>query len=216
MRLGNRLVVLCSASVLVAGCGESKKAEPDPESTPRVSIVQAGAPGQASRPLSEEEAAAAPVIEHTQADVDFMRGMMHHHQQAVVMTEWVPDRTSNRSVRLMAKRMGSSQEVEIEQMWKWLEDRGFDPADHHHAHAQMPGMLTSGQLARLKAAKGKAFDRLFLRSMTMHHEGALTMVRELQDAGGGAEAEIGNFTRHVEADQQIEIDRMRELLSEIA
>ena len=60
-------------------------------------------------------------------------------------------------------------------------------------------------------ADGRRFDRLFLRFMTFHHLGALTMVHELREAGGGAETEIGVFTNHVEADQGIEIARMREL-----
>ena len=72
-------------------------------------------------------------------------------------------------------------------------------------------MLTSGQLGRLFNTDGRAFDRLFLRYMTHHHQGALTMVRQLRAQGGGAEPEIGVFTGHVEADQHIEILRMREL-----
>ena len=76
----------------------------------------------------------------------------------------------------------------------------------------MPGMLTANQLDRLAGVDGRSFDRLFLRSMTRHHEGALTMVAQLDAAGGGLEPEIGAFTRHVEADQAIEIGRMHDLL----
>ena len=79
----------------------------------------------------------------------------------------------------------------------------------------MPGMLNSRQLERLKQADGAKFDALFLRYMTMHHRGALTMVQELLDKGGGAEAEIGAFTRHVDADQAIEIQRMQQLLTSL-
>ena len=37
------------------------------------------------------------------------------------------------------------------------------------------------------------------------------MVKELDDKGGGGEAEIGQFVLHVDADQSIEIQRMNEL-----
>ena len=47
----------------------------------------------------------------------------------------------------------------------------------------MPGMLTEPQLKKLAAARGKAFDRLWLESMIRHHEGAMQMVTELY-AGG--------------------------------
>ena len=77
----------------------------------------------------------------------------------------------------------------------------------------MPGMVSSEKLARLAAADGREFDGLFLDYMIRHHRGALTMVRRLTAANGGAEPEIGLFTRHVEADQNIEIDRMQDLLA---
>jgi len=198
------------AAALVTGCGGSKKAPPPDE--PRVNVVQPGAPGEASRKVPAGKLTGAASVSHTQPDVEFMLGMIHHHQQAVVMTSWVPDRTRNTSVRVMAKRMGLSQEAEIELMQRWLKDRGVDPNDHTHRHALMPGMLTSEQLGRLRAAGDRAFDRLFLRYMTRHHRGALTMVRQLREKGGGAEPEIGAFTRHVDSDQQIEILRMQELL----
>ena len=50
--------------------------------------------------------------------------------------------------------------------------------------------------------------------MIYHHRGALAMVAQLRGAQGGAEPEIDAFTRHVEADQGIEIARMRDLLAE--
>jgi uncharacterized protein (DUF305 family) len=45
------------------------------------------------------------------------------------------------------------------------------------------------------------------------HQGALTMVRRLYAEQGGLEPEADAFARHVEADQQIEIDRMQQLLA---
>jgi hypothetical protein len=39
------------------------------------------------------------------------------------------------------------------------------------------------------------------------------MVRDLTAANGAAEPEIGAFTRHVEADQNIEIARIQDLLA---
>jgi uncharacterized protein (DUF305 family) len=123
----------------------------------------------------------------------------------------------------MARRMELSQETEIEQIQRWLRARGVTPRDagdhggHDHGSGEdlPPGMLTSRQLGRLYNADGRRFDRLFLRYMTYHHLGALTMVEQLREAGGGAETEIGVFTNHVEADQGIEIGRMRDLYAEL-
>ena len=84
--------------------------------------------------------------------------------------------------------------------------------DHGHGAHLMPGMLTEAQMMRLEATTGAAFNILFLRSMISHHLGALTMVRELREANGGLEPALDKLAREIEADQAIEIDRMRELL----
>ncbi len=218
MRVGTSSLAAAAAAVVLAGCGGGKKDDaPAPKSTPQVKVIQPGAPGEPSR---EVVATPAPALSgkgdgHTPDDVAFMQGMIHHHQQAVVMSEWVPDRSQSTSVRLMARRIEVSQQDEMSFMRGWLEKRGIDPGDHSHAHRAMPGMVNSRQLARLKQAKGKAFDALFLRYMTRHHQGALQMVQELVDTGGGAETEIGQFVLHVDADQSIEIKRMQQLLSKL-
>jgi uncharacterized protein (DUF305 family) len=107
-------------------------------------------------------------------------------------------------------------------MRSWLLKRGEQApvyhAAHGHAHGvgmgvMMPGMLTEPDFQRLTSARGTAFDRLFLRLMIRHHEGALTMVHHLYEANGGAEAEVSFYANHVDADQQIEITRMQEMLA---
>jgi uncharacterized protein (DUF305 family) len=80
----------------------------------------------------------------------------------------------------------------------------------------MPGMLTPEEMARLAAAKGPEFDRLFLEFMIKHHQGALVMVQELfSTRGAGQESEIFAFASDVDADQRMEIDRMGAMLKEL-
>ena len=63
---------------------------------------------------------------------------------------------------------------------------------------------------------GAAFDRLFLQFMIKHHEGALIMVEELfAQPGAGQEGEIFAFASDVDADQRMEIDRMRIMLDKL-
>ena len=100
-------------------------------------------------------------------------------------------------------------------MERWLENRKIEAGHSSHMDMDMPGMLSGSQLDKLKTAKGKAFDRLFLRYMTQHHKGALQMVQESTDKGGGAETEIGQFMLHVDSDQGIEIKRMAELAEKL-
>src|SRR5918992_1911569 len=209
--------IFVSGALVLAGCsGGADDDAPQGEAAPN--IVQPGAPGQPSRTLSADELAEIEASEHTDADVAFMHGMIQHHAQALLMTSLVPTRTDSRDLPLLAGRMEISQEDEIRQMRSWLEERGEEaPALHRahgHAHGalvgvRMPGMATEAELKHLRAARSMAFDRLFLELMIRHHEGALTMVRDLGLAGGGLEPNVGAFTRHVEADQAIEIARMQ-------
>ena len=153
-----------------------------------------------------------------------MQGMIGHHAQALEMAALVPERTHRDDMRLLAKRIDLSQADEIRMMQHWLEARGQQvPGAHaHHAAgatgaavaAMMPGMLSTEEMARLAAAAGDAFDRLFLELMIKHHEGALTMVKELYATdGAGQESEIYAFTSDVDADQRMEIDRMRGMIA---
>src|SRR5918992_330997 len=164
-------VVLAVAVVLLATSG-GDSGEADRTSAAAPNAVQPGAPGEPSRELSADEAADVKTPKHTAADVDFMQGMIHHHKQALVMTGYVAERSVGRDIPLLSKRLELSQKNEIEFMEKWLKDRGKGAS---HGHELMPGMLTDAELARLEAAKGRRFNRLFLRGMIRHHQGALTM-----------------------------------------
>ena len=210
-------------SLAFAGCsGGSGEPEATGETAPN--IVQPGAPGQGTRTLTPEQLEDIEPTEHVEADVRFMQGMIHHHAQAIRMTDLVPTHTKRRDIVLIAKRIDLSQESEIEQMRKWLEARD-EPAPelhrvHGHAHGTgqgvlMPGMLTEPQLNRLAAARGTAFDRRFLEAMIYHHSGAVKMVDGLYAAGAGAEPEVDAFARHVDADQRIEIRRMQQVLGQL-
>jgi uncharacterized protein (DUF305 family) len=84
-----------------------------------------------------------------------------------------------------------------------------------HDQNLMPGMLTAAEMAKLAAAKGPEFDRLFLEGMIKHHGGALTMVADLfATPGAGQDTEIFSFASDVDADQRAEIDRMGSMLQE--
>ena len=208
-------------AVGLAGCSGGGD-DSQPRGEPAPNIVQPGAPGEPNRTLSQEEFEAIQSPKHVKADVEFVKGMIHHHAQALRMTALVPKRSTSRDVELLAKRIDITQEGEIGQMTDWLEARGEEaPALHRvhgHAHGSgqvlMPGMLTEAELKRLGDAKGATFDRLFLRFMIRHHEGALRMVQDLYDAGGGFESGVDAFARNVDSDQRIEIVRMQGMLAD--
>jgi uncharacterized protein (DUF305 family) len=211
-------------TVVLAGCSGDSSEETQTAAETAENIVQGGAPGQPSRTLTPEELAAIEPPKHTEADIEFVQGMIHHHAQALWMTGLAEKRSDRQQLRLLALRMDISQQDEIEQMRRWLRVRG-EPAPelhrlHGHAHGlglrPMPGMLDRDQVNRLRSAKGKEFDRLFLRYMIQHHRGAVQMVDELYAGDGGLEPEVDAIARHIDSDQLIEIGRMEQMLAELS
>ena len=181
-------------------------------------IVQPGAPGQASTVVSK-----VPTFNDnnfTEADVKFMQGMIHHHSQALQMVAMIATHTQTPELIAMGRKIQLSQSGEITSMKEWLTARkqavpmlnaDGTVMDHGDMPA-MPGMLTAAQMTALEGARGAAFDELFLTGMIQHHKGALTMVADLREAGGGKELNIGDFLNEVDNDQRMEIVRMYGLL----
>ena len=207
--------VVLAIAVLAAGAAacRSSRGAAGPQ------IVQPGAPGEPTRVISRDTAVDLTPVKHTPADVRFMQGMIGHHAQAIEMTQLLATRTQSEDMRKLAQRIEASQTDEIRMMQEWLKRHGEslpDPHAHHHGGALMPGMLTADEMARLAAAKGEVFDRLFLEFMIKHHEGALAMVQQLHATpGAGQESDMFAFANDVDADQRMEIDRMRIMLDKL-
>jgi uncharacterized protein (DUF305 family) len=191
-------------------------------------IVQPGSPGEATRVVGAEQARDLSKVGATPADVKFMQGMIHHHAQAIDMTELLKTRTNSEDMKKLGLRIQVSQTDEIRMMQRWLQAHGQEAPDPHAMHMpgmimpgmdhgpMMPGMLTPEEMARLATLKGVEFDRFFLTGMIKHHGGAIGMVQELFASPGAAQdSNIYAFASDVVADQQMEIDRMSGMLAAI-
>lgn len=165
-------------------------------------------------------------LPYSDADVEFMSGMIPHHAQAVIMASWAPSHGARTDVAILCERIVVGQRDEIAMMQTWLRDRGQivpDATSTRHKmnmngvehEMLMPGMLTDGEMAELDRARGPEFDRLFLVGMIKHHQGAIDMVDVLFKSYGAAQDEtVFRFASDVYADQSIEIDRMNKMLEE--
>ena len=165
-------------------------------------------------------------LPYSDADVDFMAGMIPHHAQAVIMAGWAPTHGARQDVAILCERIVVAQRDEIAMMREWLADRGLEVPDATSTRHKMkmdgmvhemlmPGMLTDEEMAALDKARGPEFDRLFLEGMIKHHQGAIDMVDKLFASYGAAQDEtVFKFASDVYADQGIEIERMRDMLGD--
>jgi uncharacterized protein (DUF305 family) len=184
----------------------------------QVPIIKPGAPGESPAELTADEAIEIAVTSYSPDDVIFMQDMIPHHHQAILMADLAADRTNNPELVDLAGRINGSQQDEIEFMQTWLRERGEqvpEPTEHDAMHTdhKMAGMATPEQMAKLADADGTDFDRLFLTLMITHHDGAVTMVEELNDKPGSAyDPVLYEFTSDIDNDQTAEIERMNSLL----
>ncbi|WP_432476410.1 DUF305 domain-containing protein [Nocardioides sp. GXQ0305] len=210
-------VVAATAVLLLApGCSADEPAERD-DSEAQSEILQPGRPGEGNETLGPDASVeAAPTVE---ADVRFMQMMVPHHAQALEMTDLAETRASDDQVVALARRIEGAQGPEITAMTGWLQARGVSvPDDHSHhgdhsgarggeTHAErMPGMLSEGQMDRLAAARGPAFDRLFLAGMIQHHQGAVDMADD--EMTDGSDILALELAADIATGQQAEIQRM--------
>jgi uncharacterized protein (DUF305 family) len=162
---------------------------------------------------------------YTPDDIHFMSGMIGHHSQAVVMAKMAPSHGASPMVRTLASRIINAQNDEIVIMQTWLADRlqpvpeatagpmkmKMDGMEHEML---MPGMLTEAQMQELDASRGPDFDRNFLTFMIQHHNGAVSMVKDLYAGYGSAQDElVFKFSSDVNVDQTTEIARMEKMLA---
>lgn len=207
------LLLTASALVLASACARAR---------PDTALSRMG-------PEAAKERARADSLRYpyTKGDIDFMQGMIHHHAQAIQISQWAPSRGASPAVIRLTERIINAQQDEITLMQTWLRDRNqeipmldsagavMQHAGMHHSMA-MPGMLTDEQLKELGAARGTEFDRLFLTYMIQHHRGAVSMVKTLfANRGAGQDETIFKFAADVEVDQSTEIRRMLQMLLEL-
>ena len=134
-------------------------------------------------------------------EIGFAQFMSLHHQQAIAMAQLLQDGRPTR-LALLARDIEGTQQLELGEMRGWLAlwDQPLLPAgrsmdwmllgdrppdaelrryllDCQRTPTGMPGLAADDELESLRRLDGLERDRLFLRLMRAHHDGALPMAR---------------------------------------
>jgi uncharacterized protein (DUF305 family) len=152
--------------------------------------------------------------DHNKADVRFGQSMIPHHQQAIEMAEMASARAANPKVKELAARIKAAQEPEVEGMKNGLSDWGEAVEMKGRLSKKVGAMMSEGEMARLRAAPGPQFDRLFLTMMIKHHQRAIEIAE--QELKEGKSSAAKDLAQTIKKDQQREVEEMRGLLKQVA
>lgn len=152
------------------------------------------------------------------ADVSFAQGMIPHHRQATEMADLAKGRSTDPAVLDLASKIIAAQQPEIDSMSGWLQswdkkvpsDSGEMDGMDHGSSSEMPGMMSSDDMASLETATGSAFDKAFLTMMIEHHQGAIEMATTEESDGKYPQAV--KLAKKIQQDQASEIVTMESLL----
>lgn len=147
------------------------------------------------------------------ADVDFARGMIPHHQGAVDMVAVLLKHSKNQELRELAEFMKTWQNQEIGIMKRWLSARDTGPKDLCDCDAETTKKYREAmdKMHRDMAIKYTGnVDVDFVNGMIPHHQGAIDMAWILIEHG--VDPELRKIARDVIRSQEQEIAFMKEWL----
>lgn len=178
-------------------------------------LLSAAGCGSGDDDESTSSGAAPSAAAHNDADVEFARGMILHHEQAVEMAELAPSRSQDEEVLALAGAIEAAQEPEIRTLEGWLQDWGepVEEGPHHGGSGDAMGMAGEDDMTVLEGARGPEFDRSFLEMMIRHHRGAIDMAEQELERGEFPDAKA--MAEQIATTQEAEITEMERLLEEI-
>lgn len=198
--------IAAAAAVVVgvAACSPNEEASDAPTDAASQSAMNHGSMDHGDTSKAPDSAA------HNADDVMFAQMMLPHHEQAIVMSDIMLEKSDiPANVTAMATQIKDAQGPEITTLTGWLKAWNA-PTDAPMDH-EMDGMMSEDDLNKLRAATGTDAAKLFLTQMIEHHEGAVDMAEDEIEDGKNGDAVA--MAKSIVDSQQKEIDQMRTMLS---
>lgn len=160
------------------------------------------------------------------ADAGFARDMSVHHAQAVEMGMYAFRISSDPELQILGYDIATTQQYQIGVMQGWLDEWHLSYSSSNPRMAwmtdgkssllpdgRMPGMATTDEINKLKAATGKQFDILFCQLMLRHHLGGVHMADEAITLA--KDGRVQTLAQAIKLGQQKEITQLTAKLKEL-
>ncbi|MBP9702905.1 DUF305 domain-containing protein [Candidatus Woesebacteria bacterium] len=141
------------------------------------------------------------------SDEDFITGMIEHHDGAIAMSKNVLTKSKRPELKQLAQNIITAQSSEIDQMYEWR--KGWF---NESAHIEMRMGEEMPSMAIDLGSADSEFDRRYLDAMIKHHEGAITMAKQVLLPTD--RAEIHDLAKNIITTQTSEITIMQNYLKE--
>ena len=158
--------------------------------------------------MNHSEMKSAPNAAKEPFDLQFLDTMSAHHESAVIMSNIALTKANNAELKTFAQKIISDQSEEITQIKQWR-DQWF-AGKPSALNLKMSGMADSMKAMNMKAfdsLNGDKFDLEFIKQMTAHHKGAVSMAKEALDKA--EHAEIKSLAQGIITAQEAEIGQMQ-------
>jgi len=152
-------------------------------------------------------------------DVEFLDMMMLHHEHGIAMARQAEQKATLPRVKEFAAKTAADQQQDMEKM-REMRARLFPNVSKADKMRMGAKPMTTRQMNRmaqvhmqkLEAARGKAFDHVFLDTMKKHHEMALAMSRN--EVEKGQQPEVKDMANATIEKQTREIGEMRDMMKQ--
>jgi len=135
----------------------------------------------------------------------FLQQMIQHHRSGIEMAKLASDHTKRSELREFATKMIATQQQEIEQMTKWLNE-WFKASPKEIANeAAEKGMKM--HISMLSEKHDADFDKAFLEMMPKHHHMAVEMAEQAEKKA--THPALKELAAKIAKDQQQEIKQMK-------
>ena len=202
------LTAIASAGGLITAC--SNTASQNQSQTPNATVTN----------VSDKQMNHSMAMDLGPADANFdlrfIDAMIPHHQGAVEMAKEAQQKSKRPEIKKLADNIIKSQDQEITQMkqWRqaWYPSAGDKPMAYDSQMGHMMEMSSDQTKAMMMSqdlgAADAEFDLRFINAMIPHHEGAVTMVKDV--LGKSKRPEIKQLGQEIIKAQNTEIEQMQQ------